>query len=110
MSIGLEYGELRDAATTVSEGVQPLSDLLTELSDSIATASDGFQGQAAAGLGEALTAWFEVAKTLGPIMEAYASALMTVANEHVTNEGRQVTGYQRLSERLGGGTQLGAGE
>jgi len=110
MSISLEYGELRDAATTVSEGIQPLSDLLTELSDSIGTASDGFQGQAATGLGEALTAWFQVARTLGPIMESYASALMTVANEHVTNEGTQVSSYQRLTERLGGGTQLGGGQ
>jgi uncharacterized protein YukE len=110
MSISLEYGELRDAATTVSDGIQPLSDLLTELSDSVGTASDGFQGQAASGLGEALTAWFQVAQTLGPIMEAYASALMTVANEHITNEGGTVTSYQRLTERLGGGTLLGGGQ
>jgi len=110
MSISLEYGELHDAATTVSEGIQPLSALLTELSDSIGAASDGFQGQAASGLGEALTAWFEVAKTLGPIMESYASALMTVANEHITNEGGQVTSYQHLTERLGGGTQLGGAQ
>ena len=103
MSIGLEYGELRDAARTVAEGVGPLSDLLTQLSDGIAASSDGFQGQAATGLGEALTAWFEVAQTLGPIMEAYASALMTVANEHVVNEGSQIDHYQRLGDRLGGG-------
>ena len=102
MSIGLEYGELRDAARTVVEGIGPLSDLLTELSDGVAAGSDGFQGRAASGLGEALTAWFEVAQTLGPIMEAYASALMTVANEHVVNEGTQVDHYQRLGDRLGG--------
>jgi uncharacterized protein YukE len=102
MSISLEYGELRDAARTVAEGIAPLSDLLTELMDSIGSASDGFQGQAAAGLGEALTAWFGVAQTLGPVMESYASALMTVANEHIVNEGSQVDSYQHLTDRLGG--------
>lgn len=102
MSISLEYAELRDAARSVADGIAPLSDLLTQLSDSIEGASDGFAGQAATGLGEALTAWYQVAQTLGPIMESYASALMTVANEHVLNEGRQVDNYQNLTDRLGG--------
>jgi uncharacterized protein YukE len=109
MSISLEFAELRQAAQTVAAGVQPLSDVLTGLSDTIGTASDGFRGQAAGGLGEALTAWYEVAQTLGPILENYSAALMTVANEHVVNEGHQVDSYQQLSTRLGGGTQLGDG-
>lgn len=103
MSISLEFPELERAAHTVAAGVQPLNDILTELGGTIETAAVGFKGQAAAGLGEALGAWFEVAGTLGPILEGYASALMTVANEHVANEGEQISSYQNLVQRLGGG-------
>lgn len=109
MSISLEFAELQTAAQLVAEGVRPLSDVLTELSDTIGVAADGFQGQAATGLGDALTAWFEVAQTLGPILEGYSAALMTVANEHVVNEGERVDSYQQLAARLGGGTELGGG-
>ena len=102
MSISLEYGEISAAAQTVADGVQPLQDVLTELSTAVETAATGFKGQAAAGMGEALTAWFEVASTLGPILEAYSGALMGVANEHIVNDGAQVERHQRLTSRLGG--------
>lgn len=102
MSISLEYGEIQAAATTVADGMAPLQDILTELSTSIEAAATGFRGQAAVGLGEALKAWFEVASTLGPIMEAYSSALMGVANEHIVNDGQQVERHSHLAARLGG--------
>ena len=102
MSISLEFQEMADAAGAVAAGVEPLNTLLTDLSGSIEAAATGFSGQAAAGLGEALAAWFETAGTLGPILEGYAQALMTVANEHVLNEGEQSQTYARLANRLGG--------
>lgn len=102
MTIGLEFQELQTAAQTVAAGVEPLNTLLTDLGGAIESASSGFRGQAATGLGEALGAWFEVAGTLGPILEGYAQALMIVANEHVANEGDQVERYRDLTERLGG--------
>lgn len=102
MSISLEFQELERAAQLVAAGVPPLNDILTELGGAIETAATGFRGQAATGLGEALGAWFEVAGTLGPILEGYAQALMAVANEHVLNEGEQTAAYQNLVERLGG--------
>ncbi|WP_248583526.1 WXG100 family type VII secretion target [Nocardioides sp. InS609-2] len=102
MTISLEYGEISDAAKTVAEGVAPLRDLLTDLSDSIETASAGFKGQAAAGMGEAVMSWFQVAGTLGPILEGYAGALVGVANEHITNDGNQVDRHSHLAARLGG--------
>ncbi|MFC6287286.1 WXG100 family type VII secretion target [Nocardioides sp. GCM10027113] len=102
-SIGLELGELADAAATVRAAVEPLNRVLTELSDGVAVAATGFRGQAATGLGEALDAWFDAAATLGPILEGYSQALATTATEHATNEGRQVASYARLTSRLGGG-------
>jgi hypothetical protein len=102
-NISLEFQELQDAAQAVATGVEPLNTVLTDLGGAIETAAVGFKGQAAAGLGEALGAWFDVASTLGPILEGYAGAIMTVANEHVLNEGEQTRTYTSLIERLGGG-------
>lgn len=102
MSISLEFHEMEEAARAVAAGVEPLNTVLTELSGSIETASAGFAGQAAAGLGEALGAWLEAAATLGPVLEGYAQALMTVANEHVVNEGQQAAAYGQMVDRLGG--------
>lgn len=103
MSISLEFPEMADAARAVAEGVAPLEALLADLSGTVETAAAGFKGQAATGLGEALGAWFDVAGTLGPILEGYAQALMTVANEHVLNEAEQTEHYQQLIDRLGDG-------
>lgn len=102
VSISLEFPEMARAAQQVADGVPPLNDLLTALGGTIETAATGFRGQAATGLGEALGAWFDAAGTLGPILEGYAQALMTVANEHVLNEGEQTEAYQNIVDRLGG--------
>lgn len=103
MTIGLEFEQLNDAAVTIAEGIGPAQDIVTALSDSIGTASAGFQGQAAAGLGEALTAWFDVAATLGPILDGFASAIMQTANEHRVNDVGQAERMGRLITRLEGG-------
>ena len=103
MSIGLEFGELNSAAQTVADAIGPVGEMLTSLSDSLAASSTGFKGQAAAGLGEALGAWFDVAATLGPTLEQYATALATTSAEHVVNEGEQISSYTDLAGRSGGG-------
>lgn len=108
MTIGLDIGEPSAAALTVAEGVEPLQALLTELSDAVGVAAGGFRGAAAGGLGTALTAWFDVAGTLAPILEAYSQALATVDHEHAANETAQVgrysagSGGSHLDDRLGG--------
>ena len=102
MSIGLEFGELNRAAITVAETIEPVQAVLTTLSDSVSVSAAGFKGQAATGLGEALGAWFEVANTLGPVLQGYSQALAFTSSEHVGNEAHQVEAYQRLSGRLGG--------
>jgi len=103
MTIGLEFEEMRLAARTLSEGIAPVETILTGLSDTVAVASAGFRGQAAAGLGEALTAWFDVAATLGPVLDGYAQAIMQTANTHRLNDTAQAEEMDRLTQRLGGG-------
>jgi uncharacterized protein YukE len=100
--ISLEFQEMQDAAQAVAAGVEPLNTVLTDLGGAIEAAATGFKGQAAAGLGEALGSWFEVAGTLGPILEGYAQSIMTVANEHLLNENVQSQTYSDLVQRLGG--------
>lgn len=107
MSIGLTHGEPSAAALTVAQGIEPLQQLLTDLADQVSASAVGFRGAAASGLGSALTAWFEVAATLSPILDAYASALATVDSEHATNEGVQLDRYGQLGDRLDG--RLGNG-
>lgn len=102
MTIGLTHGEPSAAALTIAQGIEPLQQLLTDLGDHVGASSAGFRGAAASGLGAALTAWFEVAATLSPILDGYASALATVDLEHATNEGVQLDRYDRLGDRLGG--------
>lgn len=104
MTIGLEFEQLNDAALTIAEGIGPAQDILTALSDTIGGSSAGFQGQAAAGLGEALTAWFEVAGTLSPILDGYAMAIMQTANEHRVNDTGQAERMGRLIDRLNAGS------
>lgn len=103
MTIGLELEQLSDAAILLAEGIGPVHDILTSLSDEVAAASAGFRGEAAAGLGEALSAWFDVASSLAPILEGYAQAIMQTANEHRVNDAGQAERMGALMERLEGG-------
>lgn len=103
MTVGIVYSEIQAAAQVVADGVEPLQSTLQALgADLEAAAAAGFKGQAAAGLGEAVSAWFDVAVTLGPILEGYAQALVGVAQEHAANDVQQADRYARLDDRLGG--------
>jgi len=61
--------------------------------------------QAAAGFGEAINAWFDVAVTLGPVLEGYAQSLSYLAQEHATNDLAQAERAGQLADRLGGGAR-----
>jgi WXG100 family type VII secretion target len=103
MTVGIVYSEIQAAAQAVADGVEPLQATLQALgSDIEAAAAAGFKGQAAAGFGEAVSAWFDVAVTLGPILEGYSQALVGVAQEHATNDVEQAGRYARMTDRLGG--------
>ena len=103
MTVGLVYAEMQAAAQAVAEAVEPLQTTLSDLGADIETAAGaGFRGQAATGFGEALTAWFEVAVSLRPILEGYSQSLMYVAQEHATNDHQQAVNAGRLTDRLGG--------
>jgi len=78
--------------------------LLRELGATVESeAGQGFKGQAAVGFGEAVNEWFDVAITLGPILEGYSQSLMYVAQEHATNDAEQAQRAGQLADRLGGG-------
>lgn len=103
MTIGLELEQLNDAAIAISEGIGPVQDILTSLSDQVSAASTGFRGEAATGLGEALGAWYDVAASLAPILDGYAQAIMQTANEHRVNDVGQAERMGALIQRLEGG-------
>lgn len=102
MTVGLVYAEMQAAAQAVADTVDPLHATLRELGGDVETAAAGFKGQAAAGFGQALNAWFEVAVSLGPALEDYADAIMALAQEHATNDHQQAVNAGRLADRLGG--------
>ena len=103
MTVGLVYTEMQTAALAVSDAVEPLQSTLQSLGSDIETATNGFKGQAAAGFGEAITAWFDVAVTIGPILDGYAQALVGLAQDHATNDHQVALSAGRLQQRLGGG-------
>lgn len=104
MAVGLVYAEMQAAAQAVAEAVDPLQQTLRDLGATIeAGVGKGFKGQAAAGFGEAVNEWFNVAISLSPILEAYSSNLMFVAQEHSTNDTEQAVRAGHLQDRLGGG-------
>src|SRR6478672_8591666 len=97
VAVGLVYAEMQAAAQAVADAIEPLQTTLSDLGATIETeAGAGFKGQAAAGFGEAVNAWFDVAVTLGPILDGYAQSLMYVAQAHRAGQ---------LADRLGGGAQ-----
>ena len=104
MAVGLVYAEMQAAAQAVAEAIEPLQTTLSDLGATIETeAGTGFKGQAAAGFGEAINAWFDVAVTLGPILDGYAQSLMYVAQEHAPNDVAPAERAGQLADRLGGG-------
>lgn len=103
MAVGLVYAEMQAAAQAAADAVDPLQQTLRDLAATIETqATAGFKGQAAAGFGEAINEWFNIAITLGPILEGYSQSLMYVAQEHATNDHQQAVEHGNLSTRLGG--------
>jgi uncharacterized protein YukE len=102
MTIGLTYGEPSTAAHTLIESIGPLQQTLTATAERVETVAPGFSGAAAVGLVEALTAWFESAGTLGPVLQEYSEALVAIDATHATNDVVQHQTYSELHNRLGG--------
>ncbi len=104
MAVGLVYAEMQAAAQAAADALEPLQQTLRDLGTVIETeAGKGFKGQAAAGFGEAVNEWFNVAMSLSPILDAYSSNLIFVAQEHSTNDTEQAVRASQLQDRLGGG-------
>ena len=105
MTVGLVYSEMQAAALAVADAVDPLQATLRGLGTDIETAASGFKGQAAAGFGEAINAWFDVAVSIGPILDGYAQSLVGLAQDHAANDRQVAVDTGRLQQRLGGGPE-----
>ena len=101
----LQIGRQSEAAQLVVDAIEPIETTLKDLATTLQGASPGFQGGAAAGLGEALQAWFTAAGDLLPTLGEYATKLVAVDRTEAETEVRQQQSYARLAGRLGGGAQ-----
>lgn len=98
----LRIGAQAEAAQLVHGAVEPIRTTLEQLGDSLQAASGGFRGGAAAGLGEALEAWFTAAGDLLPTLQEYAAKLVAVDAAEARTEEAQQERFARLAARLGG--------
>lgn len=98
----LQIGAQTEAARVVAGAIEPIQTILQDLATSLQGASAGFKGGSAAGLGEALEAWFTAAQDLLPTLNEYAVKLVAVDRTEGETELRQQQSYARLAGRLGG--------
>ena len=99
----LEIGAQSRAAGLVMGAIDPINATLSDLNSAVAGAADGFRGAAASGLAEALTAWFDAAGELAPVLAEYARKLTEVDVAEAQTELTQRESYSRIATRLGGG-------
>lgn len=98
----LQIGRQSEAARLVADAVEPIQTTLKDLAASLQGASGGFRGGSAAGLAEALEAWFTAAGDLLPTLQEYAARLVAVDRTEALTETQQQERYARLAGRLGG--------
>src|SRR4051794_4300548 len=98
----LQIGRQSEAARLVADAVEPIQTTLKDLAASLQGASGGFRGGSAAGLAEALEAWFTAAGDLLPTLQEYAARLVAVDRTEALTETQQQQRYVRLAGRLGG--------
>ena len=98
----LQIGRQSEAARLVVDAVEPIQTTLKDLATSLQGASGGFRGGSAAGLAEALEAWFTAAGDLLPTLQEYAARLVAVDRTEALTETQQQERYARLAGRLGG--------
>ena len=98
----LQIGAQSEAARLVIGAVEPIQTTMQDLAASLQGASSGFRGGAAAGLTDALEAWFTAAGELPAILQEYATKLVAVDTAEAETEVAQQQSYARLADRLGG--------
>ena len=98
----LELGAQTEAARIVVGTLQPIQTALQDLGSSLQTSSEGFKGGAAAGLGEAVEAWFSAAGDLLPTLQDYARNLVAVDTTEARTDQAGQERFARLAGRLGG--------
>lgn len=96
----LEIGAQSRAAGYLIDAMDPINRSIKDLADAVEAGSSGFRGSSAAGLGEALTAWFTAAKDLAPTLSAYAGKLVQVDVTEAEADLRAQEAFGRISGRL----------
>ena len=100
----LQIGAQTEAARLVTGAIEPIQTTLQDLATALQGASPGFQGGAAAGLGEALQAWFTAAGDLLPTLGEYATSWSRSTGPRPRPRSGS-SRLRRLAGRLGGGAQ-----
>ena len=98
----LQIGRQSEAAQMVVGAIEPIRTTLQDLATSLQGASGGFRGGSAAGLAEALEAWFTAAGELIPTLQEYAAKLVAVDRTEALTEAQEQERFARLAGRLGG--------
>jgi len=98
----LQIGRQSEAAQLVVDAIEPIEATLKDLATSLQGSAGGFRGGSAAGLADALEAWFTAAGELLPTLQQYAAKLVAVDRTESVTEVQQQERYARLAGRLGG--------
>lgn len=98
----LQIGAQTEAARLVHEAIEPIQETLSDLGKTLEAASAGFTGGAAAGLAEAVQAWYTAAQDLLPTLGEYAQKLVAVDQTEARTESERLSSFSNLAERLGG--------
>lgn len=98
----LELGAQTRAAQAVADGIPDVMKVVEDLGTTLEGAMSGFRGGSAAGLAEAVTAWFEAAQQLGPALATYAENLVATDTAAARNDDRQQQLFTSYASRLGG--------
>ena len=96
----LEIGAQTRAAGHLVDAIGPVQDAISALADAVEAGSAGFRGASAAGLAEALTAWFTAAQGLTPALGDYAAKLTQVDVTEARADDRATEAFGRISGRL----------
>lgn len=98
----LELGAQARAAGHLIDAIGPVDTTIRDLANAIEAGSGGFKGASAAGLSEALTAWFTAARELSPTLGEYAAKLVQVDVSAAESDRRAMDAFGRISGRLTG--------
>lgn len=98
----MQIGKQSEAARLVHDTGQPLQEALADLGTALQGDFEGFRGGAAAETVKAMEAWFDGARQVFAVLDAYSRKLVEVDRAEARTEVATQERFARLSSRLGG--------